>query len=249
MASRMQILITSGLVAATAWSGIFALAAVTGLGGRHTTLADDPSLVPPLPEVNLEQAVSRLEGQGFYAEIGDRPLFNFDRRPLPPVRAPESQVAEAAPPASFDLVLTSVLMSGDRKIAIVLHPPSGKSQSVQLGNELEADLAGWRLVEIQPRAAIFEGPGGRKSVDMRVFDGTGGQPPTPVDLPPHMQASQNAAPGPGEPTDAQTLAAGQNNASAQGAAPDSPEARAEMIRRRIEERRRQMREEAERARQ
>lgn len=249
MASRTQILVTAGLAAATAWSGLFALAAVTGLGGRHTTLADDSSLVPPLPEVNLEQAVSRLEGQGFYADIGDRPLFNFDRRPLPQVRSQDTQVVETPPPASFDLVLTSVLMSGDRQIAIVLHPPSGKSQTVLLGNELESDLAGWRLVDIQPRAAIFEGPGGRKSVDMRVFDGTGGQPPTPVDVPPHMQASQGATPGPGDPTDAQIVAAGQVNAAAQGAAADSPEARAEMIRRRIEERRRQMREEAERARQ
>lgn len=248
MASRMQILITAGLAAATAWSGLFALAAVTGLGGRHTTLADDPSLVPPLPEVNLEQAVSRLEGQGFYAEIADRPLFNFDRRPLPPMRQQDTQVVEDAPPASFDLVLTSVLMSGDRQIAIVLHPPTGKSQSVQLGNELDSDLAGWRLVEIKPRSAIFEGPGGRKSVDMRVFDGTGGQPPTPVDVPPHMQASADGAEG---ATDAQVLSANQaaQQAGSPGAATDTPEARAEMIRRRIEERRRQMREEAERARQ
>lgn len=248
MPSRMQILVTAGLAAATAWSGLFALAALTGLGGRHTTLADDPGLVQPLPEVNLEQAVSRLEGQGFYAEIGDRPLFNFDRRPLPQVRSQDTQVAEAPPPASFDLVLTSVLMSGDRQIAIVLHPPSGKSQTVQLGNELESDLAGWRLVDIQPRSAIFEGPGGRKSVDMRVFDGTGGQPPTPVDLPPHMQA---AAAGQDGATDAQVLAASQaaQQAGTPGAAADTPEARAEMIRRRIEERRRQMREEAERARQ
>jgi len=236
MASRSQILLTSALAALTAWSGVFALSALTGLGGRFNTLEEDASLVPELPQVNLEQAVSRLEGQGAYAAIGDRPLFNYDRRPLPPV---VSQAADAGntstAPASFDLVLTGVIKSGDRQIAIVQHTPTGKSQSVAVGSGLLAELAGWTLVELQARGAIFEGPGGRKSVELRVFDGTGGQPPTPVDV---------AAP-------AQAVAAQPVGADGQPAqAPvDTPEARAEMIRRRIEERRRQMREEAERGRQ
>lgn len=235
MASRTQILITAGLAAATAWSGLFALAAVTGLGGRHTTLGEDAGLVPPLPEVNLEQAVSRLEGQGFYAEIGDRPLFNFDRRPLPPVQSQAAQTQDDAPPppVNLDVVLTSIIKSSDRQIAIVLHPSSNKSQTLNVGEHLDGDMNIWRLVELQPRAAVFEGPGGRKLLEQRVFDGTGGQPPTPIDAP--------AAPA--------VAAVEAVEGESQGAAADTPEARAEMIRRRIEERRRQMREEAERARQ
>jgi general secretion pathway protein N len=236
MASRSQILLTAGLGALTAWSGLFALAAVTGLGGRYNTLPDDPALVPELPQVNLEQAVSKLEGQGAYAAIGDRPLFNYDRRPLPPLQTVEGAGTPQVPPQTdFEGVLTGVIKSGDKQIAIIQHKSSGNSQSVPVGGGLVAELAGWTLLELQPRGAIVEGPGGRKSVELRVFDGTGGQPPTPVDVPPQAQA-----------VTAQPV--GADGQPAQGAA-ETPEARAEMIRRRIEERRRQMREEAERARQ
>jgi general secretion pathway protein N len=238
MASRSQILLTSALGALTAWSGLFALAAVTGLGARHNTLPEDPSLVPELPEVNLEQAVSKLEGQGAYAAIGDRPLFNYDRRPLPPVVSTQGPEGPATPPQTdFEGVLTGVIKSGDKQIAIIQHKSSGNSQSVVVGGGMMAELAGWTLVELQPRAAVVEGPGGRKSVELRVFDGTGGQPPTPVDVP---------APAPGQAVAAQPVGADGQPAQAPV---DTPEARAEMIRRRIEERRRQMREEAERARQ
>jgi len=240
MVTRSQILLTAALAAITAWSALFALIGVAGLAGRFSTLPDDPSLVSPLPAVNLEQAVSTLEGVGSYAAIGDRPLFNLDRRPLPPVNAPDPNAGVVTPPpVEPEFILTSVVKSGDKQIAIVQHMPSGKSQSVAVGAEMQAELAGWTLVELAPRGAVFEGGGGRKSFELRVFDGTGGQPPTPIDVPPGQAAvAQEGAPPPvgadGQP---------------QQAAADTPEARAEMIRRRIEERRRQMREEAERARQ
>ncbi|SDE00870.1 hypothetical protein [Aquimonas voraii] len=238
MASRSQILLTSALAAVAAWSTGFAVLGAAGLGGRYGTLPDDPSLVAPLPAINLEQAVSSLEGVGSYAAIGDRPLFNFDRRPLPAVNAPDANAVVEAPPPAPEFILTSVIKSGDRQIAIVQHTPSGKSQTVTLGQALQAELAGWTLVELAPRGAVFEGGGGRKSFELRVFDGTGGQPPTPIDVPaPQATAAQDgSAPVVG--------ADGQSQAAV-----DTPEARAEMIRRRIEERRRQMREEAERARQ
>lgn len=240
MASRSQLLLTSALGAATAWSALFALAGVAGLGGRYSPLPDDPSLAGELPSINLEQAVSTLEGAGTYAAIGDRPLFNFDRRPLPPVAPPDSaQPAEATPPAAPEFILTSVIKSGDKQIAIVQHTPSGNSQTVVVGAALQAELAGWTLIELAPRGAVFEGGGGRKSFELRVFDGTGGQPPTPIDVPPAQNAVAQDGAAPVVGADGQP----------QQAAADTPEARAEMIRRRIEERRRQMREEAERARQ
>jgi general secretion pathway protein N len=141
------------------------------------------------------------------------------------------------PPPEF--ILTSVIKSGDKQIAIVQHTPSGKSQTVAVGQPLQAELSGWTLVELAPRGAVFEGGGGRKSFELRVFDGTGGQPPTPVDAPPAQAQPPADGSAPVVGADGQPVPA----------AVDTPEARAEMIRRRIEERRRQMREEAERARQ
>ena len=138
----------------------------------------------------------------------------------------------APPPAPLDVVLTSVVMSGEFKVAIVLDNKAQRTQSVRLGSSLEGDQAGWKLVELAARKAVFEGPTGRSELDLRVFDGTGGQAPTALAAPavaaaPDDATKPEAAPAEGE---AQT-----------------PESRAELIRKRIEERRRQMREEAERA--
>ncbi len=87
--------------------------------------------------------------------------------------------------------------------------------SVRVGDALEGEQSAWQLKELGPRKAVFAGPSGNASVDLRVFDGAGGQAPTPASIEKREDGK-----------------------------PDSP---MQMIRRRIEDRRRQMREEAERA--
>lgn len=219
------------LAAFALWSLMVLVAVYAGLGGRYSLHPDDASRVPALPQIDLSRAQNPLQPLDDYAVVGERPLFNADRRPLPPLPS-EAGDAEQAPVAiPLDIVLTSVIMSGDVKIAIVLDKKANTSQSVRLGSALEGDQAGWTLTELNARTAVFEGPTGRNEVELRVFDGTGGEAPTPV---------ANAASAPAEANAEATAAANPEVAQ-------TPEARAELIRRRIEERRRQMREEAERA--
>ncbi|KLD69107.1 general secretion pathway protein GspN, partial [Xanthomonas pisi DSM 18956] len=49
------------------------------------------------------------------------------------------------------------------------------SVRVQLGGEA---VKGWRLLALQPRSATIEGPGGTQTLELHVFNGQGGQPPT-----------------------------------------------------------------------
>lgn len=232
MLTPNQRLPTYLLAAFAGWCLMVAVAAFAGLGSRYGLHPDDASRVPPLPQVDLTRARSPLEPMDAYAVIGERPLFNADRRPLPPP-ASDTPLPDAAPPppAPLDVVLTSVVMSGEFKVAIVLDNKAQRTQSVRLGSSLEGDQAGWKLVELAARKAVFEGPAGRSELDLRVFDGTGGQAPTAL-----------AAPAVAATDDAARSEA----VSADGEA-QTPESRAELIRKRIEERRRQMREEAERA--
>ncbi|MBK9495315.1 MAG: General secretion pathway protein N [Alphaproteobacteria bacterium ADurb.BinA280] len=233
--------VTAALAASAAWSLLFALAAFAGLGGRYQPLAADASLAPPVPTLDLQRATSRLDSVSAYAEIAERPLFNPDRRPVPPPDSAQANAPVAENTANFEVILTSVLLREDLGIAVVLHSPSGNSHSVKLGEELKGDLAGWKLVELAPRKAVFEGPGGRKEAALRVFDGTGGQAPTAVETPVAPNAPNQAA------ADSMAQPAQPGAPAAVGTpAADTPEARAELIRKRIEERRRQMREEAER---
>ena len=242
IAAAQQRLPTLLLGAFALWCLLVTVVVYAGLGGRYSLHPDDPSQVPPLPVVDLSRAQNPLQGLPEYAVVGERPLFNADRRPLPPPESTEAPADAAPPPAPLDVVLTSVVMSGDVRIAIVQDKKTSKSQSVRVGNALAGEQAGWKLIELGPRKAVFEGPTGRSDVELRVFDGSGGEAPTAVAAP---EAVVNADP-------AAIAAAAAANAAANGNAPpqdnpQTPEARAELIRKRIEERRRQMREEAERA--
>lgn len=236
IAAAQQRLPTLLLGAFALWCLLVAVCVYAGLGGRYRLHPDDPSQVPPLPAVDLSRAQNPLQGLADYAVVGERPLFNADRRPLPPPESAETPAEAPAPPAPLEVVLTSVVMSGDIRIAIVQDKKTNKSQSVRVGNAMAGDQAGWKLIELSPRKAVFEGPTGRSEVELRVFDGSGGEAPTalvaPVAVTDPASAAANAA--------AASTVAGQDN-------PQTPEARAELIRKRIEERRRQMREEAERA--
>ena len=243
-AQRLPVLLAA---VAALWALLFLVAALAGLGGRYRLHPDDPSQVPPLPRIDLSQARSPLETLDAYAQIGQRPLFNPDRRPVPPATDSAAGADSAPPPAPepLDVTLTSVVMTGAIKIAILTDNKNGTSQSVKVGDMLAGDASSWKLVELAPRKAVFEGPQGRSESELRVFDGSGGQAPTPTAV--------AAAPDPGKP---QRGAPPPDQQPAAGNAPQppqpegeqmTPEQRSEMIRKRIEERRRQMREEADRA--
>lgn len=229
MASASQRLPTLLLTAFAGWSLIVVVCVYAGLGARYSLHPDDASRVPELPQLDLSRAQTPIGALTDYAQVGERPLFNADRRPLPPL------VIEGDPPiettvAPLDITLTSVVLSGDIKIAILLDKKSNKTQSVKVGDALAGEQSGWKLVELGARKAVFEGPAGRSEVELRVFDGAGGEAPTPVAS--ATPEGTVAAPAPGATPTTE---------------PQTPESRAELIRRRIEERRRQMREEAERA--
>ncbi len=181
------------LAVVAAWAVLAALLAVFGLGSRITPLPADPALVQPLPKLPA-MPPERLGDPNQYADVGTRPLFSEDRRPKPFVLSGE---ATAAP--TFDLVLTSVLITPSLQLAIVQPAQGGEGLRVKVG-ESPAGFAGWRLAELDPRRAVFEGPEGRRELALRVFDGAGGQPPTqvmgnPPTVPPAAAVAPPTTPG------------------------------------------------------
>jgi general secretion pathway protein N len=238
MSAARQRLPTLLLGAFAGWSLLVYVVVQSGLGARYSLHPDDASRVPELPRLDLSRAQTPLGALTDYAQVGERPLFNADRRPIPPPAAAGAGEAETPAAAPLDVVLTSVIMGGETKLAIVLDKKTNKTQSVKLGDALAGDQSAWKLVELAPRKAVFEGPTGRSDAELRVFDGSGGEAPTPV--------ASSAVEGTPAVNPAAAAAAAEA-AAANPAQPQTPEARAELIRRRIEERRRQMREEAERA--
>lgn len=234
-------LLTLLLAVFCGWSLLVLLAVETGLGGRYSLQPEDAEQIAVPPSLRLDRAQSSLGGLETYAKIAERPLFNEDRRPLPPEVAGAAAVPVVAS-APLDVMLTSVVLRGDTQVAQFTDRTSGVSQTLKVGQSLAGEQSAWKLVELAARGAVFEGPSGRINAELRVFDGQGGEAPTAPPVPPAPQVITESTPSPpgGE-------APAENPAAQVADAAQSPESRAEMIRRRIEERRRQMREEAARA--
>jgi len=256
------------LLATVAGWAVFAwLLAVFGMGRHAQALEADPGLLRPLPNAR-PAAAQRLGPMSQYAAIAQRPLFSQDRLPkaffLQGAGEGESQQA------AFDYVLTSVLITPTLKMAILQPADGSESVRVKLGEVPESHPA-WRLTSLDARSAVFEGPEGRREMTLRVFDGQGGQPPTavgtasganrpqPVGVPVQPPAPNAAAAG-NRPANGNANArpAGSNapNRSANNNQPTTPtppepepsentpmtpEAQMEAIRKRIEARRAQMR--------
>lgn len=226
------------LAALAAWSVGLMLLALAGLGARFAPHPDDPAVAPPMPRVELAEVGSRLGPSSDYAEVGNRPLFSADRRPAAVAAAGDSE-------APLDFVLSGVLLAGEFKAALLQSPDGSRGQRVRLGELVEGTA--WRLVALEARRASFEGPQGRRDLDLRLFDGRGEAKPSaaPASAPRAADGRASAGRSPATTNPAPAAAPAATPAPAPAAEGElSQEQQVEAIRRRIEARRAQMREDA-----
>jgi general secretion pathway protein N len=225
------------------WALLAWLLALLGMGGHVSPLADDPALMQSLPRPRPSPP-PRLGPLAQYAEIGARPLFSDDRRPKPFSLQPEGEGEATA--NTFDYVLTSVLITPGLHMAIVQPTAGGDSIRIKLGESSEA-AAAWRLVALNPRSAVFAGPEGEKTLNLRVYDGSGGETPTQVSAgttPDVMVDATETTADAAMPAPPPKPAAATPAAPAKPAPVASPEAQMDAIRKRIEARRAQLRQQA-----
>jgi general secretion pathway protein N len=241
------------LLAATAgWALLALLLALFGMGGHIATLPEDAALLKALP-VLPKAAPERLGALAQYSEIANRPLFADDRRPHPFSLQPQGEDQAK----TFDYVLTSVIITPTFKMAII-QPPDNRSAPlrIKLGEADEA-LPNWHLQSLDARSAVFVGPEGERRLELRVYNGVGGEAPTAVTktdarpagqpVPAQPGAAEPEVPGPqGPPVVAAPVAPPSTPAPA-ATAPSQPmteQAQMDAIRKRIEARRAQLRQEA-----
>jgi general secretion pathway protein N len=161
------------LGAIASWALCTWLLALFGLGGHIDRLPEDPALLQALPQAR-KPPPERLGPLPQYAEIGRRPLFSETRRAQPFFINPDGQDDGKG---GFDFVLTSVLIAPDFRMAILQPSAGGESVRVKVGAAPES-AQGWTLSSVDPRNAVFNGPDGERKLELRVFNGEGGEPPT-----------------------------------------------------------------------
>jgi general secretion pathway protein N len=242
------------------WALCVWLLSLSGMGGSIERLAEDPSLLRPLPGA-FQPAPERLGPLQQYAEPASRPLFTDNRRPQPFLIDPMAEAGDGS--GSFDFVLTSVLRTPTLEMVILQPSGGGRSLGVKLGESPEG-LPAWSLASITGRSAVFNGPDGELRLELRQFDGVGGEPPTrmsAVPPPPGAPAADGPAgaggsgngamvvptpvavgtPGAGPDMPVGGPGAAASDAPGAATAGRTPPDQVEAIRKRIEERRARLR--------
>ncbi len=104
----------------------------------------------PLPPPGRGAALPPPQPLDRFALVWQKPLFSPDRRP--------AALADAGG-AVGDLALTGVILTRDVHIALV-HDKSN-NRDLQIVEGKGTPDGRWTLVEVHPRAAVFDAPGGR----------------------------------------------------------------------------------------
>ncbi|MDR6095801.1 hypothetical protein [Stenotrophomonas sp. SORGH_AS_0321] len=160
---RGAILLGLALLAAAAW-----LATVLGVG-THIRGEDNSEVAAPRLPMLADVVADPMLAPSSFSAITERPVFAEDRRPHPFRLGGQPQ---ATPGGA--LRLTGVLLSGSFGMA-TLSGDNNRSLRLRLNGEA---LEGWQLLALEPRRATVLGPDGAQVLELAVFDGQGGQPPT-----------------------------------------------------------------------
>lgn len=243
------------LAALAGWALAAWILALFGMGGQIRPLPDDPALLATLPKLPA-QAPERLGALSQYAEIAARPVFHPSRTPQPFFVSGQEEGEQAQ---AFDFVLSSVLITPQLQLAILQPAQGGEGIRLKVG-EAPDNAAGWRIAEIRPRSVVVQGPDGPRTLELRVFNGVGGQPASaapgataaPVPMP---GSSTNSAPPMAGPSPATPVSPAKPGPSS-GPVPTQPQSmpvpdaqttnqQMEAIRQRIEARRAQLRQQGE----
>lgn len=221
--SRM---VTLGLAGVCGLLLIVALIQLAGYGQGYGWLAADEESEAGI-STEIDQKPIKIPPMSAFAEVENRPLFNEDRQPTP---HDDDAVEEAATPVvPINVTLTGVIIqrksesTPEVRIAMVHDNLRNESLALKVGMPLNGDQAGWSLVSVEPRLATFKNVSDEKA-EIELNTAANAAKP-PMQRPPVPAPARPGAPIPE-----------QNNAAESDLA------------KRIEERRRQMREEAERLR-
>lgn len=227
MSLRSANLLTRSLAIAAAILLLVVLAQFVGFGAGYRW-APDSALAEGSDDdravaLQLSRNAFELPPLHVFNEIADRPLFNEDRLPTPldDALAEAGEEEPEVPVVPLNVVLTGTIVTPQLAVAMV-RDARGQSTSLRVGMPLEDDQAGWTLVEVRPHSATFRSAANESAELELQTAGTAGNPVTRTAQPPRQAAARPPA---------------------RGVRPTPDE-----LAKRIEERRQQMREEAERIR-
>jgi hypothetical protein len=216
--------------------------------GSHYTLLPDAGTASDLAiEVQLKESQNLMPSQLTALEINDRSLFTQTRTAPAEVVPKQAEVKADVPAVPLTAQLTGVIITPNRKVALLRSAGGDQSFRLREGMPFPGELAGWRVAQINPRSVLFDGAA-QGQIELRLDVAKGG----PMASPPMSMPSPSFVPQvvgnpPVAPMDSKMAMQPGMNPSQPPPPPNADQAAREAeVQRIIEERRAQMRAEAER---
>ena len=203
---------------------LLALAMQFGFGRGYAWLPVDAESGSVASAAAIDRSAFKLPPEDRFAATQARPLFNADRKPTPDT--PNQTDTPPPPQVPLNIALTGIILTPQLRLAMVHDKLKNRDVALKEGMPMDGDQGGWVLTKINERSAIFRETSGDE-VEVELSTAVASQSPNPrVGARPNMPRV-----GPHPPV-----------------AGPAPNPQAQALQRRIEERREQMRAEAERLR-
>ncbi len=216
---------------------LLAIVQYAGLGRGYHWAADGEGDAVHAPLGTIDNKPLKLPPETAFADIDAHPLFNEDRKPTP---LDAAEGGDTPPPSPLNVTLTGVILDEKNHVRIAMLQDKARNQAIALkvGMPLEGDQASWTLVEVKPRGVVFKSAS-NETAEVELETAAAPTPPA--------GGKQPVRPGPGQPPRPNAPPGANNARPNPGTGVKNTDAGADLARR-IEERRKQMREDAERLR-
>jgi general secretion pathway protein N len=233
---RAARLTTKALVGVCGALLLLVIVQYAGLGRGYHWTADGESDAVHAPLGTIDSQPLKLPPASAFADIDAHPLFNEDRKPTP---LDAADGTDTPPPSLLNIALTGVILDEKNHVRIAMLQDKTRNQAIALkvGMPLEGDQASWTLIEVKPRGVVFKSAT-NETTEVELETAAA---PAPV-----SGKAPTLSPRPGQPL-YPIAPPGVNARPNVGTSPKNADASADLAHR-IEERRKQMREDAERLR-
>jgi general secretion pathway protein N len=183
MKAATQRRLTPMLVVLAAVLGLLLVTVLLGAGESvHWPAPRTPAPLPPLGRGAALPAPQPLDQ---YALVWQKPLFSPDRRP--------AALADADS-AVGDLALTGVIITP--QLRMVLAHDKSNDRDLQIEQGKSTPDGRWTLVDVHPRSAVFDAPGGRVELKLPAGAPFDKNAPAPDNSPGKAEMRQEQPPAP-----------------------------------------------------
>ena len=203
-----------------------------GVGVQKVSVDEDNLTgLPKVPTtVSTTEKMTNEDSKIVLEEIAKRPLFSVDRTPFVEPEIEDSGLpTEDVPVNELKAQLTGVVITPEQSYAMILDTTTNERETYKVGMPLDGEQGGWTLNSIQSRKVVFVSDDDKKvELELEVY----GQ---------QLNAGKQSGRNKNRPKKGESSQKGDNN---KNVSRDDKKKNADDIRKKIAERRAQMRAEA-----